>query len=67
MSKGSKSRVTDKKRFDENFDAIEWYEKYQKPAEEFHREFYCDWIPGEKENPPDEPESSEIGLKKSKS
>ena len=24
MSKGSKSRVTDKKRFDENFDKIEW-------------------------------------------
>ena len=24
MSKGSKSRVTDKKRFDENFEAIEW-------------------------------------------
>ena len=24
MSKGSKSRVTDKKRFERNFDAIEW-------------------------------------------
>ena len=43
MSKGSKSRVTNKKRYDQNFDQIEWSIGIDLSTS---KDYSCDWVPG---------------------